>query len=264
MYPATPWCATRSARRWTLLPLLGCHRIAFPSIGSGVAGIPHETVAAEMMEALATTLLATDESYAVELWLYDRYHQQRPEAYAELFVEHLQQTLGLRASVEGDSTSFVPPADEATHRAHAAYEMLRKLDARRAELEHRLVEALTSTSDDQTDVLATCRRQLDELRQLREGYEADLLRLTGQKESSASAQTQSVFLSSTYLDLKSHRESVKDVIQRCTSASSAWRTSPRAPSHRRRTSASQWSAPASTLAFSACATAILTRAPVAL
>ena len=104
-----------------------------------------------MMEALATTLLATDESYAVELWLYDRYHQQRPEAYAELLVEHLQQTLGLRASVEGDSTSFVPPADEAQHRAHAAYEMLRKLDARRAELEHRLVEALTSTSDDQTD-----------------------------------------------------------------------------------------------------------------
>ena len=49
------------------------------------------------------------------------------------------------------------------------------------ELEGQLVEALTGNSSATADVLASCRRQIDELRHLRLGYESDLQRLTGQQ-----------------------------------------------------------------------------------
>src|SRR5262249_58833150 len=41
-----------SQRAVRLLPALGCRSIAFPAIGAGAAGIPSETVAAEMATAL--------------------------------------------------------------------------------------------------------------------------------------------------------------------------------------------------------------------
>ena len=210
-----------------LLSVLGCRSIAFPSVGAGVAGIPIETVATEMMEAIVGSVLDTSEAYSIELWLFDRFRVRSPEEFVDLFSAHLTQTLGLRTRAGFETIELTPPSDRqvganrtdsgqpgSEYRARAAYEMMRRLDRRRAELEEELVNALSDTSNDMTEVLARCRRQIDELRRLRAGYEADLARLSRQADPTVAPAGESVFLSSTYLDLKAHREAVKEVIER--------------------------------------------------
>src|SRR5262249_857496 len=63
-----------SQRAMRLLPALGCRSIAFPAIGAGAAGIPYETVAAEMATALVEAVIEADTAYSVELFLMDRFH----------------------------------------------------------------------------------------------------------------------------------------------------------------------------------------------
>jgi hypothetical protein len=178
-----------------------------------------------MVEAIASALLDEADDYAVELWLFDRFGKRSPESYAKLFADHLTHSLGLRAAERPHKTELIPPGrqvldaplatgPDAASRARAAYEMLRRLDARRAELEEQLVEALIARTDASADTLERCRRQLDEVRELRLGYESDLLHLTGQARTVGQPRSESVFLSSTYIDLKLHREAVKAVIQR--------------------------------------------------
>lgn len=61
----------RSATRrvMELLPLLGCGSVAFPAIGTGVAGLSYEEVASEMASALVESLLSVPDSYDVEIYI---------------------------------------------------------------------------------------------------------------------------------------------------------------------------------------------------
>lgn len=56
-----------------IMAMQDIHSIAFPAIGTGRAGIPFETVAYLMSEAISEALTVTNKQYSVEIYLLDRY-----------------------------------------------------------------------------------------------------------------------------------------------------------------------------------------------
>lgn len=201
-----------------LLPLLGCTSIAFPAIGTGLAAIPTETVVREMVGALYGALLDAPESRTVEIWLLGRFGHATDEALFASFEDYFNRSLGLQsrpAGPEGMVTLSPPRATDGSglnipYRLRQVFEMLRLLDARRAAFESTLLTALADGHADAQRVMATSHRQLAQLRDLRQGYEADLAKLLDRgPEWSSNA----VFVSSTYEDLKEHRGALRAMIE---------------------------------------------------
>lgn len=199
-----------------LLPDLGCKSVAFPAIGAGVARIPYETVASEMAAALISALLDADESYYVELYLMDRFGNMSRDDFFMFFEAFAARSLGLKTSHDPATPALHPPATDTTmmdskqaaeaERRHQVYTMLRHLDARRNQIEAELMNVLGSAEH---TTLAKLRQQLDEIQNLRHSYETQL------SDSGAiisAAAPNSVFVSSTSVDLKPHRQAVRDVI----------------------------------------------------
>ncbi len=187
-----------------LLPLLGCRSIAFPAIGTGVAGIPFETAAAEMAGALVSGLLASPVALDVQLYL--GRGGTDAESFFGLFETFAARKLGLLASRAAAGLSLEAPAEE---RRGQVFGMLRHLDARRENLEAQLLPALTADSPADETALASLRAQLAELQELRRGYEAELAPASGPVSPRAAG---SVFLSSTSMDLQPHRQAVRKLI----------------------------------------------------
>ena len=183
-----------------LLPQLGCRSIAFPAIGTGGAGLPFETAAAEMAGALVSGLL--EAGSPVEAQLYLGRAGADAERFFGVFEEFARKTLGLTASTRGSERRLDSPGDA---RAGQVFGMLRHLDSRRLELEGQLLPALEG------DALAAAklRAQLREIAELRSGYESEL---TGGAAKGAGA-AESVFLSSTSMDLKPHRQAARAIIE---------------------------------------------------
>ncbi|MBI5202887.1 MAG: DUF4062 domain-containing protein [Elusimicrobia bacterium] len=184
-----------------LLPQLGCRSIAFPAIGTGVAGIPFETAASEMAAALVSGLFESDPGTEAELFL----GRAGADAgrFFSVFEEHVAKSLGLTTAARGEERSLEPPADV---RRGQVFGMLRHLDARRLELEGKLLP-FADSGDAKSS--AGLRAQLKELVELRSGYEAELLTAGAQHRGRA----ESVFVSSTSMDLKPHRLGVRGVVE---------------------------------------------------
>jgi O-acetyl-ADP-ribose deacetylase (regulator of RNase III) len=204
-------------RAMKILPLLGCTSIAFPAIGAGVARIPYETVASEMAGVLVSYLLDTKESYEVELYLLDRFGRMSREDFFLFFEAFATRRFGL--SPDPSHHALKPPevaapsmdADQAAEaaRRHQVYLMLRHLDARRNKIEADLLPVLTDQASPINASLTQITEQLAALQTLRQNYEAQLV-VT--KPVGPPVVPNSVFVSSTSLDLKPHREATKEVI----------------------------------------------------
>jgi molecular chaperone DnaK len=209
-------------RSLNLLRALECRSVAFPAIGAGVAQIPYEIVASQMAGAVVDFLLDSPEEYQVELYLMDRRGQMDRVDFFMFFEAFAGRTLGLTATASSSGYSLdEPPAKagtldprqiEETERRHQIFTMLRHLDRRRNQLEAALVHALAADDPDSAPpALEHLRRQLEEVQQLRAGYE---LELTGAVPSDATCVPASVFVSSTSTDLRPHREVVRSVIEK--------------------------------------------------
>lgn len=215
-----------------LVPLLGCRWVAFPSIGTGFAGISREVSAAEMGQALVTALRAAETPLIVELYFLDAVgwggRPRRPgadeaSAVFATFEAAIERTLGLQAlpdEVDG-ALRLATPDEAAAHGLGAAstdevrrrqgiVRLLRDLDARRSVLERALIEGVAAKEPGDEGHLAHIRHQLHELRALRENYEAEL---TGIAQPVA-VTPRTVFLSSTKDDLLDYRARVRGVIDR--------------------------------------------------
>lgn len=200
-----------------LLPLLGCHHVALPSIGTGYARID-PTVAAEQMAAvLARALLETDDEYRLELYLLDRtLNAGTAHTFYASFEAYLQRTLALAVLDSEGNRALTPPTEpagagdrEATRRFDI-YTMLRRLDARRDELDarvHALLDDPEQVADEQIQKLL---EQLQAVAHLRSVYEADLVLPVHQ----APFEAGTVFLSSTWEDLKEHRLRARAAVER--------------------------------------------------
>jgi O-acetyl-ADP-ribose deacetylase (regulator of RNase III) len=208
-------------RVMNLLPVLGCVSVAFPAIGAGVAGIPYETVATEMAGVLVGFLLDADRPYQVELYLMDRFRQMTKDDFFVFFEAFAARRLGLSTMSITSNHVLQPPAGAGptlneqhmaeAERRHQVYLMLRHLDARRNQIEADLLHVLSREGAAGDKVLSQLKTQLDEVQALRRSYEAELV--VGDKSARPTV-PDSVFVSSTSADLKSHRQAVRDVIGR--------------------------------------------------
>ncbi len=203
-----------------LLPLLGCTSVAFPAIGAGVAGIPYETVASEMAGALVSVLLDAEVSYDVELYLMDRFGSMTRDDFFVFFEAFAARRFGLSSTSDPSANSLKAPAAgmpgmdanqvAEAERRHQVYLMLRHLDARRNQIETDLLKALSGQESRDDRSLSRLNEQLDEVQSLRRCYEAELGAAATTEQS---VLPNSVFVSSTSMDLKSHRQAVRDVIK---------------------------------------------------
>ncbi len=211
--------ATR--RIMELTRLLGCRSVAFPAIGGGVARIPYETVASEMAGTLVECLLDAEEPYEVELYLLDPFRRLKPEDFFVFFEAFAARRFALTTTAVASSRVFEPPEepgegmnDDRTavaRRRHQVYAMLRHLDARRNHLEAELLAALGEGGRSPKVALSRLRNQLDEIQTLRRSYESELAVRDAPKATIAAPQ--SVFVSSTSIDLKPHRQAVRSIIE---------------------------------------------------
>jgi O-acetyl-ADP-ribose deacetylase (regulator of RNase III) len=204
-----------------LAPLLGCRSIALPAIGTGVAGIPFEIASGEMGQALVDTLRRGQHPLNVELYLMDRFGVTAPEQLFAYFEQAIQRTLGLEALPDDGAIRLATPEEfaaltrgpsdaEEVRRRQGIVRMLRDLDARRSELETALIRAVAAKDPRSAEQLLHIRKQLHELRALRESYEEEL---TGIPQPLVVI-PRTIFLSSTRADLQPHRQRVRQVIER--------------------------------------------------
>ena len=200
---------------------LGCSTIAFPAIGSGVAGIPFATVASQMAGAIVDHLLGLEGAIDVELYFW-RKHWAGDEGELFPFLEAFAgSTRGLRMSGGPSGAMLSPPKMEAapstgagtedSGRQRQVYEMLRRLDARRDQLEADLFALLADGGDTAAEAMTLIRKQLEEIASLRELYASEL-------DGMAAAAGKpplggSVFVSSTSADLKPHRTAVRSRVE---------------------------------------------------
>lgn len=200
-----------------LLPLLGCRSVAFPSIGTGYAGFDPVVAAEQMAAVLARCLLESDESFEVELWLLDRpFNFGSAQAFYESFDRFLERTLAVGLLQKDGDLQLVPPhapdsptADRERHRKFDIYGMLRRLDARRAELDDAVHDAIGDDGPEAAAQLELLTRQLHAVTHLRGLYEAELIL----KEPTSDLLSRSVFVSSTWEDLKDYRAAARAVIE---------------------------------------------------
>ena len=199
---------------------LGCASIAFPAIGSGTARIPFETVAAEMAGALVDFLLEAETALEVELYFLDKHRHGDGIDLFPFFEAFAGSTRGLQMSTGPAGTTLGPPAPDGAasqapgstdaDRARQIYEMLRRFDARRDQLEAELVVALTGGGEAPASGIAIITQQLKEIAALRDLYTAEL---GGSHASGGKPASDSVFVSSTSADLKSHRSAVRSAVE---------------------------------------------------
>jgi O-acetyl-ADP-ribose deacetylase (regulator of RNase III) len=219
--PADAIVRQTTQRAMHLLPLLGCTSIAFPAIGAGIAGIPYEIVASEMAGALVGVLLDAEVSYDVELYLMDHLGRMTRDDFFIFFEAFAAQKFGLSATSEPSTNSLKPPAaptptmdenkEAEAKRRHQVYLMLRHLDARRNQIEADLLRVLASQGSPGDKPLSQLKEQLDEVQALRRNYEAEFVIAP---KTEYPALPNSVFVSSTSTDLKTHRQAVRDVIKK--------------------------------------------------
>ena len=199
---------------------LGCSSIAFPAIGAGVAGIRFDVVASQMAGALIDFLLDSDAVLDVELYFLEKHWHDDERDLFPFFEAFAGSTRGLEMSAGPAGTVLGPPrlsedAESAADSAESArrrqvYEMLRRLDGRRDQLEVDLFEALSGDDVSPGQKMARIREQLEEISALRVSYARELERIGG----AGSASTDdSVFVSSTSADLKEHRAAVRSTVE---------------------------------------------------
>ncbi|MFN8635680.1 MAG: DUF4062 domain-containing protein [Chloroflexota bacterium] len=205
-----------------LLSQLGCRSIAFPALGTGVAGIRFDVAAAGMAATLVSELLDASEPYQVELYLHHSFGDEPQDRFFIFLEQFAARTLAVVSTPGHSATSLSAPegpsaADEDseeardTLRRQQIFTMLRHLDARRTSLETSLIDALGGESGLSHEGLAHLTSQLTEIQELRRVYEDELAPATA---ATAPPIPNSVFLSSTFIDLKPHRDALRELIGR--------------------------------------------------
>jgi hypothetical protein len=172
---------------------LGCTTIAFPAIGTGVARISHEVAAREMSAVITEALLVSDQALSVELYLLDRFGRGGAEESFEHFERFLRGHFAMESSGQEGTILAVSTASR----------VLQQLDERRRVIEAELVSALRDGSS-----VATFHEQLLQIAELRALYAPE-----SRPQPSNPTAPASVFVSSTFEDLKAFRSRVRQVIQ---------------------------------------------------
>lgn len=194
-----------------VLSVLGLKSIAFPAIGTGAARYSLEDVAHFMSMAISEFLSNSDEELEIYIYLMDRYGRRTAIDYIVFFEQFYR-----RMFTSGVDIAEVNPAETEAHakqwdmksmRLNHLNSYLIKLEEQRMNFEMKLIEAIEKNDNEQ---IKTLHYQLDEnnkiryscMREIKEVECADAL----------NSSFKSVFLSSTFEDMKEYRKAIIDRI----------------------------------------------------
>lgn len=194
-----------------VLSVLGLKSIAFPAIGTGAARYSLEDVAHFMSMAISEFLSNSDEELEIYIYLMDRYGRRTAIDYIVFFEQFYR-----RMFTSGVDIAEVNPAETEAHakqwdmksmRLNHLNSYLIKLEEQRMNFEMKLVEAIEKNDNEQ---IKTLHYQLDENNKIRYSCMREIKEV--ECTDALNSSFKSVFLSSTFEDMKEYRKAIIDRI----------------------------------------------------
>lgn len=194
-----------------VLSVLGLKSIAFPAIGTGAARYSLEDVAHFMSMAISEFLSNSDEELDIYIYLMDRYGRRTAIDYIVFFEQFYR-----RMFTSGVDIAEVNPAETEAHakqwdmksmRLNHLNSYLIKLEEQRMNFEMKLIEAIEKNDNEQ---IKTLHYQLDENNKIRYSCMREIKEV--ECTDALNSSFKSVFLSSTFEDMKEYRKAIIDRI----------------------------------------------------
>ena len=194
-----------------VLSVLGLKSIAFPAIGTGAARYSLEDVAHFMSMAISEFLSNSDEELEIYIYLMDRYGRRTAIDYIVFFEQFYR-----RMFTSGVDIAEVNPAETEAHakqwdmksmRLNHLNSYLIKLEEQRMNFEMKLIEAIEKNDNEQ---IKTLHYQLDENNKIRYSCMREIQEV--ECTDALNSSFKSVFLSSTFEDMKEYRKAIIDRI----------------------------------------------------
>ena len=194
-----------------VLSVLGLKSIAFPAIGTGAARYSLEDVAHFMSMAISEFLSNSDEELEIYIYLMDRYGRRTAVDYIVFFEQFYR-----RMFTSGVDIAEVNPAETEAHakqwdmksmRLNHLNSYLIKLEEQRMNFEMKLIEAIEKNDNEQ---IKTLHYQLDENNKIRYSCMREIKEV--ECTDALNSSFKSVFLSSTFEDMKEYRKAIIDRI----------------------------------------------------
>ena len=194
-----------------VLSVLGLKSIAFPAIGTGAARYSLEDVAHFMSMAISEFLSNSDEELEIYIYLMDRYGRRTAIDYIVFFEQFYR-----RMFTSGVDIAEVNPAETEAHakqwdmksmRLNHLNSYLIKLEEQRMNFEMKLIEAIEKNDNEQ---IKTLHYQLDENNKIRYSCMREIKEV--ECTDALNRSFKSVFLSSTFEDMKEYRKAIIDRI----------------------------------------------------
>lgn len=194
-----------------VLSVLGLKSIAFPAIGTGAARYSLEDVAHFMSMAISEFLSDSDEELEIYIYLMDRYGRRTAIDYIVFFEQFYR-----RMFTSGVDIAEVNPAETEAHakqwdmksmRLNHLNSYLIKLEEQRMNFEMKLIEAIEKNDNEQ---IKTLHYQLDENNKIRYSCMREIKEV--ECTDALNSSFKSVFLSSTFEDMKEYRKAIIDRI----------------------------------------------------
>ena len=194
-----------------VLSVLGLKSIAFPAIGTGAARYSLEDVAHFMSMAISEFLSNSDEELEIYIYLMDRYGRRTAIDYIVFFEQFYR-----RMFTSGVDIAEVNPAETEAHakqwdmksmRLNHLNSYLIKLEEQRMNFEMKLIEAIEKNDNEQ---IKTLHYQLDENNKIRYSCMREIKEV--ECTDALNSSFISVFLSSTFEDMKEYRKAIIDRI----------------------------------------------------
>lgn len=194
-----------------VLSVLGLKSIAFPAIGTGTARYSLEDVAHFMSMAISEFLSNSDEELEIYIYLMDRYGRRTAIDYIVFFEQFYR-----RMFTSGVDIAEVNPAETEAHakqwdmksmRLNHLNSYLIKLEEQRMNFEMKLIEAIEKNDNEQ---IKTLHYQLDENNKIRYSCMREIKEV--ECTDALNSSFKSVFLSSTFEDMKEYRKAIIDRI----------------------------------------------------
>lgn len=194
-----------------VLSVLGLKSIAFPAIGTGAARYSLEDVAHFVSMAISEFLSNSDEELEIYIYLMDRYGRRTAIDYIVFFEQFYR-----RMFTSGVDIAEVNPAETEAHakqwdmksmRLNHLNSYLIKLEEQRMNFEMKLIEAIEKNDNEQ---IKTLHYQLDENNKIRYSCMREIKEV--ECTDALNSSFKSVFLSSTFEDMKEYRKAIIDRI----------------------------------------------------
>lgn len=194
-----------------VLSVLGLKSIAFPAIGTGAARYSLEDVAHFMSMAISEFLSNSDEELEIYIYLMDRYGRRTAIDYIVFFEQFYR-----RMFTSGVDIAEVNPAETEAHakqwdmksmRLNHLNSYLIKLEEQRMNFEMKLIDAIEKNDNEQ---IKTLHYQLDENNKIRYSCMREIKEV--ECTDALNSSFKSVFLSSTFEDMKEYRKAIIDRI----------------------------------------------------